>query len=160
MAWSIPKTNWNLYSKFNIEDFNRIKNNIAYLHEISVATLGGFDIEDMGSDMDNYASYWNVDHFNAIEHNLLSIANKVSTKDYAFIVTVSATLDSNNSKQEITCKLNDVIIGQDGNNDKISSVFMGLCSSGDTIAVSGYKNSGSWTKFQSRVLCFPVAVRG
>lgn len=82
MAWSIPKTNWNLYSKFNIEDFNRIKNNIAYLHEISVATLGGFDIEDMGSDMDNYASYWNVDHFNAIEHNLLSIANKVSTKDY------------------------------------------------------------------------------
>lgn len=34
------------------------------------------------SDMDNYASYWNVDHFNAIEHNLLSIANKVSTKDY------------------------------------------------------------------------------
>lgn len=82
MAWSIPKTNWNLYSKFNIEDFNRIKNNIAYLHEISVATLGGFDIEDMGFDMDNYASYWNVDHFNAIEHNLLSIANKVSTKDY------------------------------------------------------------------------------
>lgn len=56
MAWSTPKTNWNLYSKFNIEDFNRIKNNIAYLHEIAVATLGGFDIEDMGSDMDNYAS--------------------------------------------------------------------------------------------------------
>ena len=82
MAWSTPKTNWKLYSKFNIEDFNRIKNNIAYLHEIAVDTLGGFDIEDMGSDMDNYASYWNVDHFNAIEHNLLSIANKVSTKDY------------------------------------------------------------------------------
>ena len=82
MAWSTPKTNWNLYSKFNIEDFNRIKNNIAYLHEIAVATLGGFDIEDMGSDMDNYASYWNVDHFNSIEHNLLLIANKVSTKDY------------------------------------------------------------------------------
>ena len=40
MAWSTPKTNWKLYSKFNIEDFNRIKNNIAYLHEIAVATLG------------------------------------------------------------------------------------------------------------------------
>ena len=47
MAWSTPKTNWKLYSKFNIEDFNRIKNNIAYLHEIAVATLGGFDIEGL-----------------------------------------------------------------------------------------------------------------
>ena len=88
------------------------------------------------------------------------ITSFVEDINYAFIVTVSATLDSNNSKQEITCKLNDVIIGQDGNNNKISSVFMGLCSYGDTIAVSSYKDSGSWTKFQSRVLCFPVAVRG
>nr|DAE85461.1 MAG TPA: hypothetical protein [Bacteriophage sp.] len=88
------------------------------------------------------------------------ITSFVEGINYAFIVTVSATLDSNNSKQEITCKLNDVIIGQDGNNNKISSVFMGLCSYGDTIAVSSYKDSGSWTKFQSRVLCFPVAVSG
>lgn len=80
--------------------------------------------------------------------------------NYAFIVTVSANLDSNNSKQEITCKLNDVIIGQDGNNNKISSVFMGLCSYGDKIAVSSYKDSGSWTNFQSRVLFFPISVRG
>ena len=88
------------------------------------------------------------------------ITNFVEGIKYAFIVTVSATLDSNNSKQEITCKLNNVIIGQDGNNNKISSVFMGLCSYGDEIAVSSYKDSGSWTNFQSRVLCFPVAVRG
>lgn len=80
--------------------------------------------------------------------------------NYAFIVTVSANLDSNSSKQEITCKLNDVIIGQDGNNNKISSVFMGLCSYGDKIAVSSYKDSGSWTNFQSRVLFFPISVRG
>lgn len=80
--------------------------------------------------------------------------------NYAFIVTVSANLDSNSSKQEITCKLNDVIIGQDGNNNKISSVFMGLCSYGDKIAVSSYKDSGSWTNFQSRVLFFPMSVRG
>ena len=88
------------------------------------------------------------------------ITNFVEGIKYAFIVTVSATLDSNNSKQEITCKLNDVIIGQDGNNNKISSAFIGLCSYGDEIVVSSYKNSGSWTNFKSRVLCFPVAIRG
>jgi hypothetical protein len=88
------------------------------------------------------------------------ITNFVEGIKYAFIVTVSATLDSNNSKQEITCKLNDVIIGQDGNNNKISSAFIGLCSYGDEIVVSSYKDSGSWTNFKSRVLCFPVAIRG
>lgn len=93
---------------------------------------------------------WEVSH----------VTNFVEGINYAFIVTVTATLDSTSSKQEITCKLNDVIIGQDGNNDKISSVFMGVCSSGDTITVSSYKNSGSWTKFQSRAFFFPIAVRG
>lgn len=93
---------------------------------------------------------WEVSH----------VTNFVEGINYAFIVTVTATLDSTSNKQEITCKLNDVVIGQDGNNDKISSVFMGICSYGDTIAVSGYKNSGSWTKFQSRALFFPIAVRG
>lgn len=63
-----------------------------------MATLGGFDIEDMGSDMDNYASYWNVDHFNAIEHNLLSIANKVSTKDYGPYQTFYAMVFSSGIK--------------------------------------------------------------
>ena len=93
---------------------------------------------------------WEVSH----------VTNFVEGINYAFIVTVTATLDSTSNKQEITCKLNDVIIGQDGNNDKISSVFMGVCSSGDTITVSSYKNSGSWTKFQSRAFFFPIAVRG
>ena len=93
---------------------------------------------------------WEVSH----------VTNFVEGINYAFIVTVTAALDSSNSKQEITCKLNDVIIGQDGNNDKISSVFIGVCSYGDTIAVSSYKNSGSWTMFQSRVLFFPIAIRG
>lgn len=93
---------------------------------------------------------WEVSH----------VTNFVEGINYAFIVTVTATLDSTSSKQEIACKLNDVVIGQDGNNDKISSVFMGVCRSGDTITVSGYKNSGSWTKFQSRALFFPIAVRG
>lgn len=88
------------------------------------------------------------------------VTNFEESINYAFIVTVSANLDSNSSKQEITCKLNDVIIGQDGNNNKISSVFMGLCSYGDKIAVSSYKDSGSWTNFKSRVLFFPISVRG
>ena len=82
MAWNTPKTNWISKSKFNIEDFNRIKNNISYLYEKALGVVGYFEIEDMGSDITEYTAYWNVKYFNAIENNLLSIASKVNTIDY------------------------------------------------------------------------------
>ena len=33
MSWTEPKTNWTENDFFNIKDYNRIKNNIAYLTE-------------------------------------------------------------------------------------------------------------------------------
>ena len=33
MAWITPKTNWISTDRFNIADYNRIKNNLEYLHE-------------------------------------------------------------------------------------------------------------------------------
>ena len=84
MAWIEPKTNWDSSSRFNIEDFNRIKNNILYLHDIALVRVGAFEIESMGEDLyvgeDEYKN-WVVEDFNAIENNLHTISNKIIDAD-------------------------------------------------------------------------------
>ena len=84
MAWIEPKTDWNALSKFNIEDFNRIRNNILYLHEFALITIGFFEIENMGEEyivgVDEYKN-WLVEDFNAIENNLHTISKKIIDKD-------------------------------------------------------------------------------
>lgn len=73
MAWSTPKTNWTATDSFNIADYNRIKNNLQYLHDESESIYGEYDIIDMGSDISSYAGYWDVTKFNAFEQNLNTI---------------------------------------------------------------------------------------
>lgn len=75
-----PKTDWSSSSRFNIEDYNRIRNNLNYLHDVALVRIGAFEIEDMGVDlvvdMDEEKN-WDVDVFNAIENNLHTISNKI-----------------------------------------------------------------------------------
>ena len=73
MAWTTPKTNWTDTDRFNIGDFNRIKNNLQYLHDESELIYGQYTIESMGTDISSYAGFWDVDLFNAIENNLQTI---------------------------------------------------------------------------------------
>ena len=73
MAWSTPKTDWTATDSFNIADYNRIKNNLDYLHDESEIIYGEYDITDMGSDLASYAGYWDVAKFNAFEQNLDTI---------------------------------------------------------------------------------------
>ena len=84
MAWIEPKTNWTSSSRFNIEDFNRIKNNLIYLHDVALVKFGAFEIESMGEDLyvgeDEYKN-WVVEDFNAIENNLHIISNKIMDAD-------------------------------------------------------------------------------
>ena len=84
MAWIEPKTNWTSSSRFNIEDFNRIKNNLLYLHDVALVRVGAFEIESMGEDLfvgeDEYKN-WVVEDFNAIENNLHTISNKIMDAD-------------------------------------------------------------------------------
>lgn len=84
MAWIEPKTNWTSSSRFNIEDFNRIKNNLLYLHDVALVRVGAFEIESMGEDLyvgeDEYKN-WVVEDFNAIENNLHIISNKIMDAD-------------------------------------------------------------------------------
>lgn len=80
MIWTKPKTDWKPTDRFNKEDFNRIKNNMIFLHDVGSEMYGEFDIEDMGEDITSYADYWNVSHFNAIENNL-DIINKNTVQE-------------------------------------------------------------------------------
>lgn len=76
---------------------------------------------------------------------------------YAFVVTVSSNLNSESYKQEISCALNSVNMGNNGNYYKLTSTFMGKCSKGDKIHITSFKNGGSWTLFATRAIFIPVS---
>lgn len=75
IEWIQPKTDWSSSpeERFNIEDYNRIKNNLKYLHEKAMELYGEFSIQDMGSDIEAYTAFWDSDNFNSFEKNLDTI---------------------------------------------------------------------------------------
>lgn len=82
MSWIEPKTDWTSQDTFNFSDYNRIKNNIAYLRERAVKLVKPFEIQDMGDDMASYAELFEASKFNTIEQNLETINNNAYLKDY------------------------------------------------------------------------------
>ena len=76
---------------------------------------------------------------------------------YAFIVIVNSNIDSGSCAQEITCKMNNVLIGQNGNYYKLTSTFVGKCTKGDKIQITSYKNGGSWSGWATRGIFIPVS---
>lgn len=84
MAWINPKTDWSSSSRFDIEDYNRIKNNLSYLGDTALSRVGVVEIQDMGEDLTvdlDEDKNWNVDVFNAFENNIHSISDRVIKKD-------------------------------------------------------------------------------
>ena len=55
--WIQPKTNWTKDDCFNAADFNRIKNNLVSLRDISNKMYKDFDITSMGVDK-TYRDYF------------------------------------------------------------------------------------------------------
>ena len=45
--WQEPKIDWVSTDSFNFEDYNRIKNNIAYLYEMALDFYSSVQLEDM-----------------------------------------------------------------------------------------------------------------
>lgn len=84
MVWKEPKTDWTAQDAFNYKDYNRIKNNLTYLHNEAVEIWGDFDIDDMGADMTSNRQGWNYRYFNAIESNIDTINKHIFTQDYGF----------------------------------------------------------------------------
>lgn len=90
VEWINPKTDWNGYTdsdgvyhgdRFNIEDFNRIKNNLRFLRDFAVKMYPDFDIEDMGG-YKGYDDYPYADEINTMENNLDTIAESTIRTSY------------------------------------------------------------------------------
>lgn len=72
MAWQTPKTNWKQGDKVNMQDYNRWKNNITYLRELSLEVYKSYTLTDMGTDK-AYTDYIYADEINTIEANLAAL---------------------------------------------------------------------------------------
>lgn len=71
--WIEPKTDWVSTDFFNLSDYNRIKNNIAYIRDLALTLYTDFSWREMGVDKTSYAQYPYADEFNALEDNLESL---------------------------------------------------------------------------------------
>ncbi len=91
--WKTPKVNWKPTDRFNYYDYNRIKRNLEYLHEMAVSLYKQFSIFDMGEDMDAgladgiyvsspYELLFHADQFNLFEKNLETINKNVLVQDF------------------------------------------------------------------------------
>lgn len=80
--WHTPKTDWKPTDRFNFVDYNRIKNNLQWLHDKVEELYKSFSIEDMGEDIKDYTSFWKPKYFNAWEKNLDIINSNMFKQDY------------------------------------------------------------------------------
>lgn len=68
--WQQPKTDWKASDFFNVEDYNRIKENLNEIRTQALTLWPDFAFEDMGSDKtyEDYGFY--SDEINRFEANL------------------------------------------------------------------------------------------
>lgn len=94
MAWQEPKTNWTSDDALGYKDYNRIKNNLIYLHDQVREEWGYFEIEDMGDDLiapeevginsPPERFMYDAMRFNAFEANVDKINQQMLKEDYGF----------------------------------------------------------------------------
>lgn len=82
--WQEPKTDWTVNDYFNYTDYNRIKNNIAYLREQALKLYINFPFTEMGVDKEGYSDFPYAEEFNAMEDNLESLKNNCGKVDGIF----------------------------------------------------------------------------
>lgn len=74
-SFSAPRTDWNVNSFFSHGAYNRIKNNIQYLIDLSFELFPEYEYEKMGDDK-TYSDFPYADEFNLIELNLKLLHDK------------------------------------------------------------------------------------
>ena len=72
MAWATPKTNWVKTDRINYVDYNRIKNNLAYLRDLAGQLYREFNIT-VDPDKGQYSSWPYASEINHLEDNLETI---------------------------------------------------------------------------------------
>jgi hypothetical protein len=70
MNWIEPKTNWNAQDFFNINDYNRIINNVHCLKVLAVEILEGHNTPSNEIVEKNYTSMIYASEINAIENDI------------------------------------------------------------------------------------------
>lgn len=71
--WQEPKTDWKASDYFNIEDYNRIKNNLNEIRSQALLLWPDFEFEGMGDDK-TYSDYgFYADEINKFESNIAHI---------------------------------------------------------------------------------------
>lgn len=73
--WMRPKIDWKGEDYFNAADFNRIKNNLIYLHELAIQMYNEFAIDSSGEDK-TYRDYFYADEINQLASTLAVINQK------------------------------------------------------------------------------------
>ena len=89
MGWITPKTDWQVKivdgkyvgDYFNAEDFNRIKNNLIYLHALAIKLYKKFSIAYTGTDK-TAGDYFYADEINKLEQNLHLINTRSINQNY------------------------------------------------------------------------------
>ena len=96
--WQTPKTDWAgatspsgeyVGDRFNVADFNRIKNNLDYLRELAVKLYDEFSIPSLGDDR-TPKDYFYADEINQLEANLTTINAKTLKRPYGTAPTYVA----------------------------------------------------------------------
>lgn len=91
ITWETPKTDWSAqYSDtglflgdfFNIQDYNRIKNNLLYLRELATHLMHGVPKITVGEDKESYEEYFYADEINLIEDGLEALDEFISWVDW------------------------------------------------------------------------------
>lgn len=90
MSWQTPKTNWNITfdsegnyagDYFNATDFNRIKNNLEFLHDLAIKLYDDFEIVSIGNDK-TISDYFYADEIEQMIDNLITINENTLQKSY------------------------------------------------------------------------------
>ena len=81
MGWTEPKTDWKETDRLNVEDYNRIKNNMEYLHGLGTELYPSFLIGELGDDKEITGHYY-AREFNALEDCLETINEMTFPMDY------------------------------------------------------------------------------
>lgn len=122
--WHTPKTNWKATDRFNYVDYNRIKNNLTYLHDLAQEVYKQFSIVDMGADIEDYTGWFTAAAFNAFESNLETINKNIFTQDYGvsqrfFNNGQFIKWDELNRIESATLQMNDILERQKVNLRKL-----------------------------------------
>lgn len=91
--WITPKTNWVANDYINIEDFNRIRNNILFLSEMASDLYKDFIFTTVLPQEVNYTSYAYSDYWNLLEEGLQEIVNKTYTLPNIGMFKIYASYD-------------------------------------------------------------------